>query len=540
LPTSVDAVAVAAADLLAAVPVGVAILDSDLRFVFVNNALADLNGVPVNDHFGRSLADVLPDLADDVVPVLERVRDTGRGLTNVELETGPLPSRPGRRRTWQITYVALRSGADRVEGIAVFVDDMTDRRETEASRDRQAFRMQRLADLAFGVAAAASVDGIADVVRALGGNPLGAWVTGLALLDGDHLRFVGAAARAHTGRWQSVRVADDQPLAVVARTGRPLFLPRPTSLLRRWPELEPLQQYYGDQAWAMLPLLRGRTVLGLLAFAFGQPYDFSTEDRQFLSSVAGLCSEAVQRAQLHEREHSIAEALQRSLLPRALPVVPGLDVASRYRAAQRSADVGGDFYDLYRDHDDQVTAVIGDVCDGGLRAAALVGQARHSLRALTRTLGPAAALRTLNDLVVDDPAARRLTTAACVRLRLQPTVTATISCGGHPRALLRRADGRVEPFGEHGTVLGVLPTVALTETTTTLSQGDCLVLYTDGVTEARRGRDQYGEERLARLLANSPSSTSETIADAILDDVLGHQPEPSDDIAVLVITVVGG
>ena len=84
----------------------------------------------------------------------------------------------------------------------------------------------------------------------------------------------------------------------------------------------------------------------------------------------------MQRAQLHEREHSIAATLQRALLPQALPVVPGLDVASRYRAAQRSAgsaDVGGDFYDLYRDHDDQVTAVIGDVCEGGLRAAAVVG-----------------------------------------------------------------------------------------------------------------------------------------------------------------------
>ena len=133
-----------------------------------------------------------------------------------------------------------------------------------------------------------------------------------------------------------MRVADDLPLAVVVRTGRPLFLSRPTSLLRRWPELQTLQQYYGDQAWATLPLLRGRTVLGVLAFAFGRPYDFTTEDRQFLTGVAGLCSEAVQRAQVHEREHSIAAMLQRALLPQALPVIPGLDVANRYRAAERS------------------------------------------------------------------------------------------------------------------------------------------------------------------------------------------------------------
>ena len=86
-------------------------------------------------------------------------------------------------------------------------------------------------------------------------------------------------------------------------------------------------------------------------------------------------------------------------------------------------------------------------------------------------------------------------------------------------------------------MLGVLPTVNLTETTTTLSSGDCLVLYTDGVTESRHGRDQY--ERLGWLLARSRSSTSAAIADEILDDVLGHQPEPSDEIAVLVITVLG-
>jgi PAS domain-containing protein len=115
LSTSVGAVTVAAADLLAAVPVGAAILDSDLRFAFVNQARGDLDGVPVADHVGRSVADVLPGLVDDLVPILERVLRTGCVLTDVGLETGllPGPTRPASNLADLLRSPAVRVGPNR-------------------------------------------------------------------------------------------------------------------------------------------------------------------------------------------------------------------------------------------------------------------------------------------------------------------------------------------------------------------------------------------------------------------------------------------
>lgn len=254
--TAVDVLATVAADLLAAAPIGVAVLDPDLRYAYVNQALAEMNGLPVGEHLGRAVSELLPDLATDVVPMFEDVLRTGEGQMDVEIETGPVPRRPGRRCTWHVSYIPLRFGSPRVEGLAVLAQDVTELRENEALRNRQAARMERLAALASGVAAAASVDQVADVIGALAGNAIGASVTGVALPDGDVLRFVGAAARGGEGRWCPVRVADDQPLAAVARTGEPLFLPAAGAMLRPWPQLRPLQERYDEHAWAILPLLR--------------------------------------------------------------------------------------------------------------------------------------------------------------------------------------------------------------------------------------------------------------------------------------------
>jgi PAS domain S-box-containing protein len=238
----------------------------------------------------------------------------------------------------------------------------------------------------------------------------------------------------------------------------------------------------------------------------------------------------------------LAESLQASLLPPRLPTVPRLDLAALYQPGGEDLAVGGDFYDLYPSSGTAWTAVVGDVCGTGPAAVAVTAAARHALHGLCmNATSPAEVLRGLNTTLLSDVQDRRPFLTA-VKLRIEPTTTSvrmTIACGGHPLPLRVHADGTVEPVGVPGTLLGVFDAVDLTDITVELTDGESLVLYTDGLTEAR-GRDGslFGEERLAELLAATPGCTAEEIVARIRTAVDAfRRPGGGDDVAVLVLRV---
>ncbi|RQX15410.1 serine/threonine protein phosphatase [Micromonospora ureilytica] len=238
----------------------------------------------------------------------------------------------------------------------------------------------------------------------------------------------------------------------------------------------------------------------------------------------------------------LADTLQESLLPPHLPQVPGVEIAVRYRrGAGGTAEVLGDFYDVFPSARDTWAVVVGDVCGKGPQAAKTTALARYTLRATAgRFITPSRNLATLNTTVrawqTKDP---RFLTAAYATLRLHPKgISAQISCAGHEPALIRRADGRVEPFGHHGVAIGLIDHPVLRDKRTVLRPGDSLILYTDGVTEGRRAdsRDLFGVERLYELLADNKATSAGQLVDAIDNAVstftAGHV---HDDTVILVI-----
>ncbi|MDP9794182.1 serine phosphatase RsbU (regulator of sigma subunit) [Catenuloplanes nepalensis] len=514
-------------------PLGVAVLDAQRRYRWLNEIMADFNGVSVEAHLGRTVAQVLPDIADDVLPMLEHVIRTGTPVRDVEVDTGPTAGQPGRPRRWRVSYVPLDN-----DDLAVFAVDVTERAEAQQARSLQLYRTERFAVLAAAIAAAVSIDDIADAVHELAGTALSATSCGLALRDGEGLlTFAGHAAAGRDGRWTPMNSRDDVPLAAVLAGGRALYLPDPAAMLDRWPHLAGLQQLTGDRSWAALPLSDATgTAIGVLTVAFPAPRTFAAEDRQYLESVAILTSQGLQRALAHHREHSIADTLQRALLPERLPAVPGLQAASRYHAASNTADVGGDFYDLFPTGPDTVTAAIGDVCQKGLTAAAQVAQARHSLRALAATAdGPATALRHLNDVLRPDMPLGRFLTCTCVRVTLTPPMSLTVACGGHPAPLLILPDRTVQPIDAPGTLLGAFADITLREQTVPFPPGAALLLYTDGIIEAQSPAGQYGEQRLIDHLRQAPDLHAEALADHVLSGVTAFTTQLRDDIALLVL-----
>ena len=250
---------------------------------------------------------------------------------------------------------------------------------------------------------------------------------------------------------------------------------------------------------------------------------------------------AKQRAEESEsRARALARTLQQTLIPPTPPSVPGLDVATVYRAAGGGDEVGGDFYDVFQVGDGDWVVVIGDVSGKGVDAAVVTALARYTLRAAAmRAPRPAAALEMLNEVVLGSET-DRYCTVAMLRLRdgAGEGWTATLAAGGHPLPFLTREGRPPRTFGMPGSLVGLLPDAGFTDSELPLRSGDAVVLYTDGVTEARRDGEFYGAERLDAALARRAGAPAAEIAGGVLDDVMTFQRGvPRDDIAVVVLRV---
>jgi serine phosphatase RsbU (regulator of sigma subunit) len=299
---------------------------------------------------------------------------------------------------------------------------------------------------------------------------------------------------------------------------------------------------------------RGGEVLGGLFFGHEQTGVFTEDAEHRVVAVAALAAIAIENNRLHDtarreldasrrayRERdSVARVLQESLLPPRLPGIDGLSLAARY--VPGSGMVGGDFYDVFAVHEGVHGVAIGDVQGKDARAAAMTSVVRHTLRttALQRS-DPSDALSFVNQVVLQEqvPGDPRFASAAFALLHAgEEGWEVRLSSAGHPPALVVRAAGGVEECHAPGLLLGIADDPELATATATLRPGDALVLYTDGLTEARSGDGLLGEERVHEQLARHAGASAAGIVTALEELVLGHSGEHRrDDIALLVVRV---
>ncbi|WP_433379426.1 SpoIIE family protein phosphatase [Actinoplanes sp. CA-142083] len=244
------------------------------------------------------------------------------------------------------------------------------------------------------------------------------------------------------------------------------------------------------------------------------------------------------------RLRHLVSDLQRSLLPAVLQTPPGLETAAHYRMA--SADeVGGDFYDLFPMNDGRWGFFLGDVSGKGVEAAAVTALARYTLRAAAvYDPDPAAVLHNLNRVLYQEYRHdARYCTLVFGILTLRPDgFRAVIASGGHPDPLVLRADGTAEYHRTKGRLVGVFPGSVYTNTIVDLRPGDTLVLYTDGVTEARAragpaADPRYGVDAVARFAADLAPAGAAAAIDAFVDLLDSFGEGLDDDTAVMAIGV---
>jgi serine phosphatase RsbU (regulator of sigma subunit) len=239
---------------------------------------------------------------------------------------------------------------------------------------------------------------------------------------------------------------------------------------------------------------------------------------------------------LRERQH-VASVLQASLLPPDLPEIPGLDVAAAYRSGVE--DVGGDFYDLFPLGAERWGFMIGDVCGRGPEAARFTALARHTLRtALLLGRSPGKSLLLLDQAIRSVDNDGRFCTAVCGTMRAgdDGSFSMRIGVAGHPPPLVRRASGRVQPIDAVGPLLGVVPAAKFGDQPVELDVGDVLLLYTDGVIEARGVDDRFGSGRLRSFLAGAAARTATELTDDLVAAINEFdRMRTHDDLAILTI-----
>jgi PAS domain S-box-containing protein len=433
----------------------------------------------------------------------------------------------------------------------LFVGFARDLSERERAR-RDAQRMQqRLRFIAHaGLALDVSLD-LDDTLQRLADLPVPE-LAEIAVIDllatGGSIGGVAVAAADSAAREAVARIRAECPLdaggahpvSKVLRTGGALLLPEmaPGDLERYAgsPEHYELMRRLRYRSAIVVPLAARKRLLGTLSLVrtTDRP-PFDEHDLLLAETLGRRAGLALENARLYQSTRRIARTLQQSLLERELPRIPGVRLAARYLAAAEGQEVGGDFYDAFEIRNRRYGIAIGDVCGKGPEAAALTALARYTIRAVADR-GPTGVMRLLNDAVRrDHQFANRFLSAVFGDLRTRDgDVVLELAVAGHPPPFVVRADGSVEVVEARGPLIGVARRAQFTSERVALAPGDRLVLYTDGLTDARAPETVFGEDDIAALLTAGRDHDPEGLARFLEAEVTAGR-DPRDDIAILVV-----
>ncbi|GAA4055569.1 SpoIIE family protein phosphatase [Streptomyces shaanxiensis] len=540
--------------LIAQSPIGIAFLDTDLRYVAVNPALERMHGIPAKEHIGRHYREIMKATKFEVPEAaMRQVLTTGIPLVDQSTIVGRTPADPGHQHAWSISLYRLEDPQGRVLGVADIVVKVTERYQAALEATETRRRLALIADGSARIGTTLEIDQtareLADVTV-----PDFADLVAVDVLDSvvdqhrpateDGPTLFRALAVKAAYPTDAVHAADppghstaydaDRLAARCVRTGQPFLISHADgndlSRIARDEHAATLLARAGVHSYMAVPLIARGTVLGFLGLSRARdPRPFDEDDLAIATELAFRAAVCIDNARTHQSVRNAAETLQRSLLPEHPPRLPGLQVASRYLPAQAAYEIGGDWYDVLPLGSDKTALVVGDVMGSGIDAAATMGRLRTATTAFARLdLDPAQVLEHLDAIT----SGLEQYIATCIYAAYDPhRGECRIANAGHlPPVLIRH--GRHPRLLElpTGTPLGV-GGIPFETTTVRFAAGDRLVLYTDGLVETRHQPIDERIDALLRLL-DAPDSPLEETCDRLLHDL--RHPDNHDDVALLI------
>ena len=390
-----------------------------------------------------------------------------------------------------------------------------------------------------------SLKGLAEVII----PQVGGWCA-VHLVDGANLALVAAVYPEEDEAETFVEVSGQELLpldsdrlqARVVATGQAELIANiPSAMLaeaeaREGTEFADLLRRLKMHSVICAPLRIGHRVIGTLTVARSLPdVEFDTSDVELLMAVADRAATTLENAKLYEQQHEIAETLQSGLMPKFLPDLPRLELATRYRPLEgQVGHVGGDFYDVVALSPKLCAVFVGDIAGKGISAAAAVGLARHTLLTTVRLdHEPAVVFRSLNDALRREDPERMCTLAYLLVEEVDTLFRVRVALAGHPPPAFLRADGELGFVGRPCPPAGVLPSIEPLEEQTWLSLGDTVIVYTDGFNLA----NEIPAESVTRALQGQRFETVESTLDHMMNLLRAHPASVVDDLAIVALRV---
>ncbi|MFG3100975.1 SpoIIE family protein phosphatase [Streptomyces sp. NPDC048182] len=540
-------------------PTALAVLDTGLRYVSVNPAVEELDGVPAEGHIGRTMREVLPHVdTSDLEATARRVLETGQPVVG-RLMSGRTPADPEDEHTWSVSLYRLEDTFDEVLGVAVSLVDVTEQHRAGAEAEAARRRLAAVAEASARIGttleldrtahelAAVAVPGLADIAAV---DLLEAVVKGRrsALQPAEPAVIRALAVQADEAPealeaadppGQVARYGPDRLVTECVRTGQPVLVPAVTEAdlprIARSPEAAELLRRAGVHSYLAVPLIARGEVLGSLDLKrMRNPLPFGEDDLLLARELAARAALQIDNARWYQNARDAALTLQRSLLPSHPRTTGGLEVAARYQPAEATSEVGGDWFDVIPLEGRKTALVVGDVMGSGITAAASMGRLRTATNTLAALdLDPALLLGHLDRTTAGLEAA----IATCVYAVHDPELRqCRIANAGHLPPVRLRAGRPPELLDlPTGVPLGV-GDVAFSTTAVGLEPGDRLVLYTDGLVETRRHPLDERLDQLLALLDGPDDRPLEEVADHLLRAL--HEPENADDVALLIARAI--
>lgn len=497
----------------------------DLVVIEANSAFYEDFGVKPEETVGRPLYD-LDDGYWDSHELREQLQRVASGEAIDPIEVDGILGSSGRRIT-RITARRIRESTD-VQAVLLSMEDTTAavRRQTLTSA---------LNDISLTLASSMEFDSVFERVLAQSSAALNA--NSAALLLKRDTQWVMSGGY---GLPQSVVGAtltdEDLSVAVEAlKTGEPVLLPD-TSDRKRFSTSLGLDPQY--RAALLVPIIFRDSIIGSMSFHFVSPQvPFTQAEDDFGRRLGTMLAFAIENAELFSEQRDIAHTLQGALVT-APGNVAGITFGYLYRSATKTASVGGDFFDLFELDRGRVGILIGDVSGKGVRAATLTALTKNTIRALAyENDSPAVVIKKTNDVIFKaTPVSTFVTLLLCI---LDTSSGAITYCSaGHTTGLIRKTDGEVVVFDSHSPLAGAFDGIDFEDGHAQMSEGDSLVLYTDGITEAHRGNELFGEARVINLLRAQSVVDPKTVPQIVLDAVLEYTDgKLSDDVAIVAVAL---
>jgi serine phosphatase RsbU (regulator of sigma subunit) len=376
-------------------------------------------------------------------------------------------------------------------------------------------------------------DEIVQAALREGAQAIGAETAGVSLHDDAERRFRVAYVHNYPADRVGILIsdADDTHGVLAMTTGQAVAIDDTRSDPRVVPEL---MDAWRIKSVVCAPLSVNGRPIGVAYYNYHMAtHRFSAPETDFVARLAALLSAALQNAAAYEEQRDLATALQENLM-HPLPEVAGLKIGVASATASKAELVGGDFCDVFALRDGRVAIVVGDVAGKGVRAAGMTETVRAKIRAFaTIEPSPDFVLAKTNELLLLlDPDQPHVTVFLGL---LDPrTGQLTYASAGHPAPVHLSHDAGEVLDVTYGPPLGTF-TSTYTSAQTRLTDDDYLVLYTDGVTEARGGGGMYGERRLLETVVSLRGLSAQKLADGLLRDVAAYASRLADDIQIVAL-----